>query len=130
MRRLNALYRDEAPLHRDDLVDGGFAWIDCTDRANSVVCYERHDDREEVLVVVANFTPVPRTPYRVGLPRGGRWEVVANSDAPEYGGSGYLVPGSFEADETRWHGRDHSADFVLPPLGLLVLRPARSDPAP
>jgi 1,4-alpha-glucan branching enzyme len=129
VRRLNALYRDEAPLHRDDLVDGGFAWIDCTDRANSVLCYERHDDAENVLAVVANFTPVPRSPYRVGLPRGGWWEVVVNSDSSEYGGSGYEIPGAVEANETPWHGRDHSADLVLPPLGLVVLRPASRDAA-
>ena len=101
-----------------------FAWIDCEDRAQSVLCYERRDGSDGVLVVVANFTPVPRVDYRVGMPRAGRWEVLANSDAPEYGGSGYLVPGSFDTTATPWHGRDQSASLVLPPLALLVLRPA------
>jgi 1,4-alpha-glucan branching enzyme len=57
------------------------------------------------------------------MARAGRWEVLANSDAPEYGGSGYLVPGLFETTGTPWHGRDQSALLVLPPLAVLVLRP-------
>jgi alpha-1,4-glucan:alpha-1,4-glucan 6-glycosyltransferase/4-alpha-glucanotransferase len=123
VRKLNELYCSEAPLHRDDLVDGGFAWIDCEDRAQSVLCYERHDGSGAVLVVVANFTPVPRDAYRVGMPRAGRWDLVANSDATEYGGSGYLVPESVEPTATPWHGREYSASLVLPPLAIVVLRP-------
>ena len=123
VRRLNELYRSEPSLHRDDLAEGGFAWIDCEDRAQSVLCYERRDDSDGVLVVVANFTPVPRVDYRVGMPRAGRWEVLVNSDAPKFGGSGYLVPGEFDTTATPWHGRDQSALLVLPPLALLVLRP-------
>ena len=124
VRRLNELYRSEPSLHRDDLAEANFAWIDCEDRAQSVLCYERRDGGDGVLVVVANFTPVPRVDYRVGMPRAGRWEVLANSDAPEYDGSGYLVPGAFDTTATPWHGRDQSALLVLPPLALLVLRPA------
>jgi len=123
VRRLNALYRSEPSLHRDDLADGGFTWIDCEDRAQSVLCYERRDGSDSVLVVVANFTPVPRADYRVGMPRAGRWEVIANGDAAEFGGSGYPVPGSFDTTAMPWHGRDQSASLVLPPLALLVLRP-------
>jgi len=123
MRRLNELYRSEAPLHRDDLPDGGFAWIDCEDRAQSVLCYERHDGSGGVLVIVANFTPVPRDGYRVGMPRAGRWDLVVNGDAAEYGGSGYSVAESVEATRTPWHGREYSASLVLPPLALIVLRP-------
>jgi 1,4-alpha-glucan branching enzyme len=123
VRKLNELYRSEPALHRDDLPDGGFAWIDCEDRAQSVLCYERRDGSGGVLVAVANFTPVPRDGYRVGMPRAGRWEVLANSDAAEYGGSAYRVPESFEATPTPWHGRDHSASLVLPPLAIVVLGP-------
>ncbi|MGA2803548.1 MAG: 1,4-alpha-glucan branching protein GlgB [Acidimicrobiales bacterium] len=123
VRKLNELYRSEPCLHRDDLGDASFSWIDCEDRSQSVLCYERRDGNGGVLVVVANFTPVPRPDYRVGMARAGRWEVLANSDAPEYGGSGYLVPGLFETTGTPWHGRDQSALLVLPPLAVLVLRP-------
>jgi alpha-1,4-glucan:alpha-1,4-glucan 6-glycosyltransferase/4-alpha-glucanotransferase len=123
VRRLNELYRNEAALHRDDLGGRAFAWIACDDRAHSVLCYERRDDAGNVLVVVANFTPIPREAYRVGMPGGGRWEVAVNSDAPEFGGSGYPVPDGFIAEPVRWHDRDHSAELTLPPLALMVLRP-------
>jgi len=123
VRRLNELYGSEPSLHRDDLADSGFAWIDCEDRAQSVLCYERRDGSDGVLVVVANFTPVPRVDYRVGMPRPGRWDVLANSDAPEFGGSGYLAVDSFDTVATPWHGRQQSAPLVLPPLALIVLRP-------
>jgi alpha-1,4-glucan:alpha-1,4-glucan 6-glycosyltransferase/4-alpha-glucanotransferase len=123
VRRLNRLYRSEACLHRDDLADSGFSWIDCEDRAQSVLCYERRDGTGNVLVVVANFTPVPREAYRVGVPYPGRWKVLVNSDAREYGGSGYPLPDSFDTTETPCHGRAHSASLVLPPLAIVVLRP-------
>jgi 1,4-alpha-glucan branching enzyme len=123
VRTLNELYRSEASLHRDDLGDGGFAWIDCEDRAQSVLCYERHDGNGGVLVVVANFTPVPREGYRVGMPHAGSWDLLANGDAAEYGGSGYPVAESVEAMPMPWHGREYSASLVLPPLALIVMRP-------
>ena len=122
VRRLNELYRSEPSLYRDDLADSGFGWIDCEDRAQSVLCYERRDGGDGVLVVVANFTPVPREAYRVGMPHAGRWKVLVNSDASEFGGSGYPLPDSVDTTETPWHGRDHSALLVLPPLALVVLR--------
>ena len=121
--RLNELYCSEALLHSDDLADSGFSWIDCEDRAQSVLCYERRDHTAGVLVVVANFTPVPREAYRVGMPRAGRWVVLANSDAPEFGGSGYLMPDSVDTTGTPWHGRDQSASLVLPPLAVVILAP-------
>jgi len=68
---------------------------------------------------------VPRDGYRVGMPRAGRWEVLANSDEAEYGGSAYRVPESFGATPTPWHGRDYSASLVLPPLAIVVLGPVR-----
>ena len=121
VRRLNELYRSEAALFRDDLPDSGFSWIDCQDRAQSILCYERRDGEGGALVVVANFTPVPREAYRVGVPHPGRWEVLVNSDAPEFAGSGYPSPDSVDATETPWHGRDYSVSLVLPPLAILVL---------
>ncbi len=124
VRTLNELYRAEPSLYRDDLGDSGFAWIDCEDRAQSVLCYERRDGEGRILVVIANFTPVPREGYRVGMPRPGRWELVANSDASEFGGSGYRLPESVETTASPWHGRDQSASLVLPPLAIVVLRPA------
>jgi len=68
---------------------------------------------------VANLTPVPREGYRVGLPEGGRWREVLNTDGAEWGGSGVGNMGGVEAEEFPWHGRSHSALMTLPPLGVL-----------
>jgi 1,4-alpha-glucan branching enzyme len=75
--------------------------------------------------VVCNFTPVPRTNYRIGVPRGGFWQEVLNSDAALYGGSGWGNLGGIEAVPVPLHGRSHSLTVTLPPLATLFFRPAR-----
>ena len=72
---------------------------------------------------LANLTPIPRYGYRVGLPSGGRWQVLLNSDAVEYGGSGIDVGPVVEAEDMSWHGLPHSAVLTLPPLGVVWLAP-------
>jgi 1,4-alpha-glucan branching enzyme len=74
-------------------------------------------------VCVCNFSPVPREGYRVGLPRGGRWREVLNSDAEAYGGSNVVNSGAVESEEVPWHGQDRSAAIRLPPLGVVWLTP-------
>jgi 1,4-alpha-glucan branching enzyme len=76
------------------------------------------------LVCVANLAPVPREGYRVGLPRGGAWTEVVNTDAAGYGGSGTGNGGGVEAEPVPWHGQPCSAELVLPPLGVLWLAPS------
>ncbi|MEZ5100989.1 MAG: 1,4-alpha-glucan branching protein GlgB [Thermoleophilia bacterium] len=120
--RLNGLYRDEPALHELDADPAGFAWIDCTDREHSVFAFERRGRDCEPVAVVANLTPVPRHDYRVGLPRPGRWTVLASSDAAEFGGSGHGVDQVIETQPIPWHGREQSAAVTLPPLGVLFLR--------
>jgi 1,4-alpha-glucan branching enzyme len=121
--RLNELYRTMPALHQDDRV-GSFAWIDCDDREQSVVAYERWGrDPDDVVVVIANFTPVPRPGRRVGVARPGTWTVVADSDAGEFGGSGMRSPSTLGATSVAAHGRAQSVVVDVPPLGLLVLRP-------
>jgi alpha-1,4-glucan:alpha-1,4-glucan 6-glycosyltransferase len=117
---LGALYRSRPPLHRDDLPDGGFRWIDGNDRAQSVLCIERHDGGDGHLVIVLNATPTPRHGYRVGMPLPGRWELVLDSDEPRFGGSGTGAPAVLEADGEPWHDRPQSALLSLPPLGLVI----------
>jgi len=122
---LNRLYRDRAALHRHDCDPSGFAWIIGGDAANSIVAYERIDpDTDDVVVVVLNFTPVPRTSYRVGVPRGGAWRELLNTDARELGGSGQGNGGVVESHPVGAHGRPHSVVLTLPPLGALILAPA------
>jgi 1,4-alpha-glucan branching enzyme len=120
---LNRLHREIPALYERDR-SGGFEWIDANDRGACVLTWLRkgEPDRPPVLVA-ANFTPVPRPGYRVGAPVGGAWTLLANSDARTYGGSGYAVPDTYEAAHEGAHGRPHSLELTLPPLGIVLLVP-------
>jgi 1,4-alpha-glucan branching enzyme len=122
VRDLNRLYRSVPALHELDCEAGGFEWIDCNDTENSVLSYVRkgRDDGAEV-IVVCNFTPIERSAYRVGVPRGGLYVELLNSDAVDYGGSGTGNLGALPADDVPFHGRAHSLSLNLPPLGAIVL---------
>ncbi|GBD30083.1 1,4-alpha-glucan branching enzyme GlgB [bacterium HR32] len=122
VRDLNRLYRAEPALHQLDCEPEGFEWIHADDREASVLSFVRRDRSGRWVAVVCNFTPVPRTGYRIGLPKPGRWVEVLNSDAREYGGSGWGNFGGVRADEHPCHGRPYSVELVLPPLGILFLR--------
>ncbi|MEJ2643519.1 MAG: 1,4-alpha-glucan branching protein GlgB [Gammaproteobacteria bacterium] len=121
VRDLNRLYVDATPLHRHDFEPDGFEWIDCHDAAQSVVSYLRRDD-EGVLVVVLNFTPVPRTGYRLGVPEAGRYREALNSDSQYYGGGNMGNGGILQTQATPWMGREQSLVVTLPPLAGIVLR--------
>jgi 1,4-alpha-glucan branching enzyme len=124
VRDLNRLYRDRPALHRLDCEPAGFAWIDCTDADRSVLSYLRSaGDHDEQIVVVCNFTAVPRSGYRIGVPRGGYYRELVNTDAEPYGGSGVGNGGQVTAEDLPWHGRPHSLLLTLPPLATLVLEP-------
>jgi 1,4-alpha-glucan branching enzyme len=119
---LNALYRGDPALHELDSDPSGFEWIDCNDADASVVSLMRKGRADEAeLVVVCNFTPVPRQNYRVGVPRGGLWKERLNSDARDYGGSGAGNMGAVEASPLACHGRHFSLSLSLPPLSILFL---------
>jgi 1,4-alpha-glucan branching enzyme len=114
---LNRTYRREPALHELDLEPDGFEWIDCDDSDQSAISLLRHARRREDIVIgVFNFTPVPRPNYRVGAPRGGYWREILNTDAREYGGSGHGNHGGLEAVPVPWHGRPCSLNLTLPPL--------------
>jgi 1,4-alpha-glucan branching enzyme len=120
---LNRLYQDEPALHQLDCDPDGFEWIDCQDSQNSVVLLLRKARGGAPPVVVAlNFTPVSRGKYRVGVPGGGFWWEVLNSDAVEYGGGGEGNLGGQEAAPIPAHGRPFSLELVLPPLSAVFLR--------
>ena len=116
-------YRESPELWKLDASPKGFEWIDCSDRDSSVVSFIRRDGEGRTLALVANFTPVVRMGYRVGLPCGGGWREVLNSDAEVYGGSGVGNMGRVEAEAEEFHGRPYSAELTLPPLGCVVLKP-------
>jgi 1,4-alpha-glucan branching enzyme len=120
---LNRLYAAEPALHELDCEPGGFEWIDCHDAEKSVVTLLRKPrDREApVVLVCCNFTPVPRHDYRVGLPFGGRWTELLNSDAHAYGGGGLGNMGGVDAEAAPVHGRPFSLRLTLPPLAAIFL---------
>ncbi|WP_242343274.1 1,4-alpha-glucan branching protein GlgB [Anaeromyxobacter terrae] len=121
---LNRLMRENPALHARDFDAGGFEWIDANDAEASVLSFLRRGrEGDPELLVVLNFTPVPRQNYRVGVPRGGFWREVLNSDAPRYGGGGFGNLGGQEAAPVAAHGRLHSLTLTLPPLGALFFRP-------
>jgi 1,4-alpha-glucan branching enzyme len=122
---LNTLYAGQPALHQKDCQAGGFEWIDCNDADTSVISFlRRGDDPEKLVVAVCNFTPVPRHNYHIGLPHGGIWRELLNSDARDYGGSGMGNCGSVEAAPVPLHGRSHALTLTLPPLAALFLAPA------
>lgn len=121
-------YRSEPALHVHDFDPEGFEWVDANDSEQSVFTFLRRDG-DRVVLIACNATPMPRQDYRVGVPRGGRWVEVLNSDAQIYGGSGVGNLGGMEAEETAHHGRPHSLSLTLPPLGAVLLRPEHPDGA-
>ena len=125
VRDLNRLLRTTPALHERAFDSDGFEWIDCSDVGSSVVAFLRKGaNPADIILVVCNFTPVPRTGYRVGVPRGGFWAERLNSDARDYGGSGIGNRGGLEATAVPQHGRPCSLNLTLPPLAAIFLQPA------
>ena len=123
---LNRVYSQEPALFTQDFSPAGFEWIDCNDVIQSVITFLRRGRGGEMLLVACNFTPVPRHHYRVGVPTGGFWQEVLNSDAWDYGGSGHGNLGGQEAAPIPFHGRPHSLNLTLPPLGVVFLKAGAS----
>ena len=124
VRDLNRLYRATPALYERDFTGDGFEWIDANDSDASVLSFLRKGARpQDLIVVLCNFTPVPRENYRVGVPLGGCWRERLNSDAHDYGGSGMGNFGSVEAAPLASHGRYYSLNLRLPPLSVLLLTP-------
>lgn len=142
---LNRTYRQESALHELDCDPAGFEWIDCNDSQNSTISLIRKGSvqvsgvKGEIspsrvepeawnpnpvgtVLVVCNFTPIPRFNYRVGVPAGGFWQELLNSDAQEYGGSGLGNLGGVHAEEIPYHGRPYSLNITLPPLAVVFFK--------
>ncbi len=121
---LNRVYKAEPALHEVDFTWGGFEWVDFGDVDQSSISFlRRAGDQEDFLVVVCNFTPVPRHGYRVGVPRLGFYREVLNSDGEAYGGSNLGNAGGLPADQAPWQGQPHSLLLTLPPLAVVILKP-------
>jgi 1,4-alpha-glucan branching enzyme len=124
VRDLNSLYRSQPALFEVDFDPAGFEWIDCRDGQQSVVSFlRRAKNPDDFVVFGSNFTPVPRFGYRVGVPVGGYYRELLNSDASIYGGSNLGNVGGTMADAVPAHGHSFSLVLTLPPLATVVLKP-------
>jgi 1,4-alpha-glucan branching enzyme len=131
LKDVNRIYKEQPALWEEDVSPEGFQWIDASDSAASVLAFLRWGSdpgtswpvTRPVLACIANLTPVPRTGYRIGLPRRGQWRELLNTDGEGWGGGGIGNGGYVEATPEPWHGQPYSAEVILPPLGVLWLAP-------
>jgi 1,4-alpha-glucan branching enzyme len=124
VKRLNEVYRSEPALALLDDRPEGFEWVDFHDAENTVWSFLRKAPvgAGKDLLVVVNATPVVRHGYRLGVPVKGTYELILNSDAEEFGGSGCASNANIESCGLEAHGRTHSIDVDLPPLAVLILK--------
>lgn len=119
---LNRLYRDLPALHSQDFTPLGFEWIDCHDSKHSILAWLRWGRDGRFVVVACNFTPVPQTAYRLGVPQAGTYVELLNTDSAYYGGSNLGNGGAVLAEAGAWMGRPAHLSVTIPPLGAVVLR--------
>ena len=122
IRELNALYRSEPALYDQDDSGATFEWLELHDAANSTLSFLRRAADGTALVCVLNATPCPREAYRLGVPHGGFWREVLNTDSAQFGGANIGNYGGTHATEQPWMGRTHSVVITLPPLAMVVMR--------
>ncbi|HEU4921810.1 MAG TPA: 1,4-alpha-glucan branching protein GlgB [Burkholderiales bacterium] len=120
---LNKVYASEPALHVKDFSPEGFRWVQRGDWEASVLAFLRQAPDSPPVLVVCNFTPIPRRNYRIGVPQGGRWREILNSDAEYYGGSGAGNHGGAEAQPMPYEEYSQSLTLTLPPLAVLVFKP-------
>jgi 1,4-alpha-glucan branching enzyme len=126
VKALNQLYRREPALYEMDCEPGGFEWVDANDALQSVISFVRKGrSTDDVTLIVCNFTPTTHQKYRVGVPRGGFWKELLNSDSREYGGSGQGTLKSLRASRKPAHGRPYSLEITLPPLAVVCFKSGR-----
>ena len=125
-RDLNHLYQAQRSLYEVDFHHTGFEWIDFRDNDNSIIAFiRRAKDPNDFLVIIFNFTPVPRSGYRVGVPENCYYREIMNSDSEIYWGSNMGNAGGLNAEPVPWHGKPFSVNATLPPLSVLIFKPAR-----
>jgi 1,4-alpha-glucan branching enzyme len=123
---LNKFYHTEPALYELDCDPGGFEWIDASDTMQSILTYIRRGSTTgDIIVTVCNFTPTFHKGYRIGVPRGGTWKEVINSDGLQYGGSDQRNLASLRAEKIPWHGRSYSIEIVVPPLSIVCFTSRR-----
>ena len=125
VRDLNRCYRSHPALHARDCEPDGFQWLVADDRENSVFAWVRYSgEGDPPVVVVSNFTPIPREGYMLPMPAAGRWREILNTDAADYGGGGMGNLGAVAAEAKPLHGQPARAQVTLPPLATLYFMQA------
>ncbi len=123
MAELNELYRNEPALHQGDATPDGFSWIDGSDADHSIFAWLRiAPESGDTMLVVFNLTPLVHTNYKVGVPEGGWWREIFNTDSKDYGGSGQGNLGGVESIPFPTHGRPHTLNITLPPLSAVFFK--------
>ena len=122
VKDLNKIYRENAPLFELDSDPQGFDWLVVDDAQNSVFAFERRSSKGERIIVISNFTPVPRHDYRIGVNVAGQYHEILNTDSAFYEGSNFGNGGTVESEEIPSHGRDNSISVSIPPLATLYLK--------
>jgi 1,4-alpha-glucan branching enzyme len=124
VQRLNRIYTSEKAFYECQYEKKGFEWIDFNDTVNSVISFIRRGiSSDDIIIVICNFTPVVRHNYHIGVPFGGIWTELFNSDDAEYGGSGTRNTGELQAWEQPSHNRHFTLSMTLPPLGIVFMKP-------
>ena len=121
IRDLNLVYQAHPPLYRLDFDHRGFDWIVHDDVENSVFAFLRQDENGDFVIIASNFTPVPRTAYRLGVPKSGLYVELLNTDATIYAGSG-MHNGEMRAQRIARHGQRWSIALTMPPLATVMLK--------
>jgi 1,4-alpha-glucan branching enzyme len=121
---LNKLYREQEALYKKQYKPEGFEWIEVNDWQQSVLSYVRKSGNpDQDIVVIANFTPIIRKNYRIGVPSYGQWKLILNTDDAKYGGSGmHKNHPKISSESIHWHGREDSISIDLPPLAVLIFK--------
>jgi 1,4-alpha-glucan branching enzyme len=128
VRRFNDVYFHERALHEGDARTEAFEWVDRDDAQGGTISWLRWDTEfKEVILAVFNFTPAVYRNFKIGVPRGGHWREVINTDAQEYGGSGQGNFGGVQAAPFGWHGRPNSLVITVPPLAAVAFKSQQGD---
>ncbi|MFH2137865.1 MAG: 1,4-alpha-glucan branching protein GlgB [Candidatus Omnitrophota bacterium] len=123
VKELNYFYKTEPAFYENDFDHNGFQWMDCQDWERGIISFMRQDlSHKNSVMVVCNFTPVPHDNYKIGIPEGGFWKEVLNSDAQEYGGSGIGNLGGLESSPLPYQGKYYSLSLTVPPLSVLFFK--------
>lgn len=123
VRDMNKLYHEEMAFWYDDFSQNGFEWINCGDYEESIITFIRKGiELKDTLVFICNFTPIPRTMHRIGVPYKGEYREILSSDAEKYGGSGIMNKKVIRSMDLEWDGRNQAIDIKVPPLGMSILK--------